>query len=273
LTAPTRGRITLAVTPRTEVLVVGAGGIAAPFAIAIAASSSASDLRLTFVDDDVVERSNLHRQILFDEGDVGRSKLEALAAALARRSSALAVATIEGRLTPESAAALVGARSLVVDLSDNFSTRFLAVDAAFLASRPVVTAAAVGWTATALAASPRGRPCYRCLFEDLPAGDAPDCARAGVIGPVCGVAGALAAELTLAIVAELRAQPSHHRGGSAFGVVSTYDGLRDRLRTVPLRARASCALCGDSAAIRAIDPGRYDPVSACAARGPGEARP
>jgi hypothetical protein len=85
-----------------------------------------------------------------------------------------------------------------------------------------------------------------------------------VIGPVCGVAGALAAELTLAIVAELRARPSEHPGGSAFGVVSTYDGLRDRLRTVPLRARASCALCGDSAVIRAIDPTRYDPESACA---------
>jgi molybdopterin/thiamine biosynthesis adenylyltransferase len=260
------------VTRRTEVLVVGAGGIAAPFAIAIAAASSAALLRLTFVDDDVVERSNLHRQILFGEGDVGRAKLDALAAALARRSPELAVATVEGRLTPESAAALVGASELVVDLSDNFPTRFLAVDAAFLASRPLVTAAAVGWTATALAGSPHGRPCYRCLFEDLPAGDAPDCARAGVIGPVCGVAGALAAELTLRIASELR-DPGRVRGsGSSYGVVSTYDGLRDRLRAVPVRARASCALCGDSPTIRTIDPARYELVPGCAAPGRDEAR-
>ncbi len=251
---------------------VGAGGIAAPFAIAIAASSSASQLRLTFVDDDVVERSNLHRQILFGEGDVGRPKLDALEAALARRAPTLAVATVEGRLTPESAAALVDASELVVDLSDNFPTRFLAADAAFLASRPVVTAAAVGWTATALAASSHGRPCYRCLFEDLPGGDAPDCARAGVIGPVCGVAGALAAELTLRIVAELRDPERVRAPGSAYGVVSTYDGLRDRLRAVPIRARASCALCGDSPAIRAIEPPRYEPASDCAASAYDEAR-
>lgn len=229
------------------VVLVGVGGIGAPAALALAhALAGARALRL--VDDDTVELGNLHRQILFRDADVGRSKLEATRDALAERRPALAIELRPGRALPETAIDLVRDAAVVVDATDNFATRFLLADACALAGVPVVHAAAVRWTATVLASPAGGAPCYRCLFEDLPGGPAPDCATAGVMGPVCGVAGAIAAEMALAALA----------GSSRFtGRVATYDGLRDELRLVPFSRRAGCALCGDAPAIRSLDSGRY----------------
>jgi len=244
------------------VVLVGAGGIGAPAAIALIAGGVRS---LRVADDDRVERSNLHRQILFGDGDVGRPKLDAFAEALARRARArdgaasgteprapsepeVAVELFRGRALPHTAAALVAGAAVVIDATDNFASRFLLADACALAGVAVVHAAAVRWSATVMAVAPRGRPCYRCLFEDLPEGDAPDCASAGVVGPVCGVAGALAADRALRIL-----------GGdaSAYGEIVTYDGRRDALRAVPVRARPGCALCGEARSITDLDTSRY----------------
>jgi molybdopterin/thiamine biosynthesis adenylyltransferase len=120
---------------------------------------------------------------------------------------------------------------------------------------PIVHAAAIRWRATVLAAVPSGRPCYRCLFEDLPAEAAPDCGTAGVVGPVCGVAGALAADRAVRLLAG---------DTSAAGIITTYDGLRGALRDVAVRPRPDCALCGDAPVIAAIDAARYA-APACAA--------
>jgi molybdopterin/thiamine biosynthesis adenylyltransferase len=226
-------------------LLVGAGGIGAPAALALAAAG-VRELRV--VDDDRVELTNLHRQILFEEADVGRPKLEAFAGALERRFRGIAVDRRPGRFVPATAEALLAGVSVAIDATDNFASRFLLADAGHLAGVPVVHAAAIRWRATVMAAPPRGRPCYRCLFEDLPTGQAPDCATAGVAGPVCGVAGALAADRALAILA---GDPS------AFGSITTYDGLTDRLRSVVVARRARCVLCGDARAITTIDASRY----------------
>jgi molybdopterin/thiamine biosynthesis adenylyltransferase len=95
-----------------------------------------------------------------------------------------------------------------------------------------------------------GRPCYRCLFEDVPEGAVPDCATAGVAGPVCGVAGAIAADRALRLV----------RGDAAsVGTIVTYDGRRDVLRAVPVRPREGCPLCSEPRALSSIDPRRYQP--------------
>jgi adenylyltransferase/sulfurtransferase len=230
-----------------SVLVVGAGGIAAPFGWAIARSGA--PLSLLVADDDVVDVTNLHRQVLFGHADVGRPKLEAFRERLEALSSALSVRTLSTRVLPDNAVELASQVDLVVDASDNFATRFLVADVCALAGRPCVHAAAVRWQSTVLAVGAGGRPCYRCLFEDLPAGPAPDCATAGVVGPVCGVAGAIAADLTLRCL----------RGdASATGAVFTYDGFRDRLRRVAVKPRATCPLCGQLPAIRSIDASRYD---------------
>lgn len=226
-------------------LLVGAGGIGAPAALALGEAGARA---LRVVDDDRVDLTNLHRQILFSEADVGRPKLEAFADALGRRFQGLRVDLRPGRFLPATAAELLQGVAVVVDATDNFSSRFLIADACRIAEVPVVHAAAIRWRATVLAAPGRGQPCYRCLFEDLPEGPAPDCATAGVAGPVCGVAGALAADRALKILAG---------DASAFGAVVTYDGLRDVLRAVPVTARAECPLCGPERSIFTISASRY----------------
>lgn len=228
-----------------NVVLIGAGGIGAPAAIALLAGGVR---RITVVDDDTVEVSNLHRQILFTAADVGRSKLDAFACALEARAEGLVVTRVPGRALPLTVASIVEGASVVIDATDNFASRFLLADACALAKVPVVHAAAVRWQATVLAVPAFGRPCYRCLFEDVPRGDAPDCATAGVVGPVCGVAGAVAADRALRILAG---------DASAYGHIVTYDGRRDALRSVPVPARPDCALCGADPAIHGILASRY----------------
>ena len=228
-------------------MLIGAGGIGAPAALALGAAGVPA---LLVADDDRVELSNLHRQILFTDADVGRPKLDAFAEALRRRFPALSVELHRGRALPGTVAALVSGAAVVVDATDNFASRFLLADACAQARVPVVHAAAVRWTATVMAVAASGRPCYRCLFEDVPGGDAPDCATAGVAGPLCGIAGALAADRALRLLAG---------DASVTGSVVTYDGKRDLLREVAVRARPACPLCGDAPSILDLDPARYVP--------------
>ena len=156
----------------------------------------------------------------------------------------------------DDAAALLdkGPKKVVIDATDNFPTRFLLADAAHLAGVPIVHAAAVRWQATVLGAAGHGKPCYRCLFEDVPSGALLDCATAGVAGPVCGVAGAVAAD---------RAIRSLEGDRTAVGTIVTYDGLTDRLRQIEVHPRANCALCGAEATIGTIDARRYTNAVTC----------
>ena len=157
---------------RARVLLVGIGGLGCPAAIALVDAGVGT---LGIADDDTVDLTNLHRQILFDEADVGAPKLDAAARALEHRALAraceLTIVLHRTRLLPHNAVAVVSAYDLVVEGSDNFATKFLTADACALAGVPVVHAAAVRWHGTALAVGARGMPCYRCVFEDLPAGD------------------------------------------------------------------------------------------------------
>lgn len=227
-------------------LVVGAGGLGCP---ALLALSRAGIGRLVLADDDVVEASNLHRQVLFSETDVGCDKLTAAVGALRRDGYAGQLDVVRSRFLPENALDLVDSVDLVVEGADNFATKFLAADACRLGGRPVVHGSAVRFRATAWAVGPEGRPCYRCLFEDVPFGQAQaNCAEAGILGPVAGLAGALMADLALRIVVGRAA---------AEGRVHTYDGLTDRLRQVEVAPRRDCPLCGPARSIFGIDETRY----------------
>ena len=228
-----------------RVVLIGAGGIGAPAALAL---GEAGVRDWVVVDDDTVELSNLHRQILFEDEDVGRSKLEAFERGLQARFSGLTIDLVEGRALPDTVLDLVSRGDVVLDATDNFPSRFLLADAAFIAAVPIVHAAAVRWQATVMPVAALGAPCYRCLFEDLPQGPVADCATAGVMGPICGVSGALAADRVLRI---LRGEQG------ATGHIVTYDGRRDRLREVPVKRRGDCPLCSESAKIGAIEPSRY----------------
>jgi adenylyltransferase/sulfurtransferase len=216
-----------------RVLVVGLGGLGCPAALVLARAGIGT---LGLCDDDAVERSNLHRQILFVDADVGVSKVDAAARALriAAGDRGLAIRLHPRRLLPEDALAIVSQYDLVVEGSDNFATKFLTSDACALARVPVVHASAVRWVGTAFAVAAGGRPCYRCLFEDLPDGDAPNCADAGVMGPALGVVAAAQADMALSLIDEREVA----------GRLLTFDGRTDILRRHTVACRADCRLCG-----------------------------
>ncbi len=238
---------------RKRALVVGLGGLGCP---ALSVLARVPELELWLCDDDVVELSNLHRQTLYGDADVGRDKLDAAQAALILGGVAPArLVAVRSRLLPENARELMRQVDVVLEGADNFATKFLAADAARLEARPIVHGAAVRWVATAWAVSAAGAPCYRCLFEDVPPGAQEGCSEAGVMGPVVGFCGALMADLALRVLSG---------DATAFGSLYTYDGLRDQLRLVPTPPRDNCPLCGSLPSITDITESRYTAPS-CAA--------
>ncbi len=228
----------------SRVLVVGLGGLGCPAALVLARAGVGT---IGLADDDTVELSNLHRQILFTEEDVGKPKAEAAAEALRRATPGVRVEAHPTRMLPHNAVGLASRYDVIVEGTDNFATKFLAADACRIARKPIVHAAAVRWHGTAFAVGPEGGPCYRCLFEDIPRDNAPNCAEAGVIGPMVGVVAAVQADLAISVLV----------GDDVLGTLFTFDGktLASRRRVVP--ARPSCALCGTSRTIHRIDPARY----------------
>jgi molybdopterin/thiamine biosynthesis adenylyltransferase len=233
-----------------RVLVVGVGGLGCPASIALARAGVGT---IGIADDDLVDVSNLHRQILFEDADVGKSKVERAALALRKIAPNVEIEAHETRLLPTNAVSLVSKYDLVVEGSDNFPTKFLAADAARLAKRPIVHAAAIRWHGTALAVGAMGEPCYRCLFEDVPRENAPNCAEAGVVGPMVGVVGAAQADLALSILS----------GKDVFGTLFTFDGktLAARRRVIP--ARKGCGLCANAITIEDIEASRYSMAPSC----------
>ncbi|RYZ07955.1 MAG: HesA/MoeB/ThiF family protein [Myxococcales bacterium] len=236
-----------------RVLIVGLGGLGCPVAAILA---RASGVELWLCDDDEVDVTNLHRQILYRDADVGTDKLGAAQKALILGGlEPSRIVPQRTRLLPDNARQLVSEVDLVVEGADNFATKFLAADAAHLVGRPIVHGAAVRFVGTAWAVAAEGAPCYRCWFEDVPPGAQQGCTEAGVMGPVVGFCGALMADLALRVLAG---------DASAFGSLYTYDGQTDRLRQVPAAARPGCALCGSSPSIADIIESRYTTPS-CAA--------
>jgi adenylyltransferase/sulfurtransferase len=235
----------MAESRRKRALIVGLGGLGCPVASVL---GRADDVELWLCDDDQVDASNLHRQLLYTEQDVGHDKLEAAERALLAQGVAPErLRLVRSRLLPENARELVRQADIVIEGADNFATKFLAADAAHLEARPVVHGAGVRFVATAWAVSAHGSPCYRCLFEDVPPGAQAGCSEAGVMAPVVGFCGALMADLALRVLAA---------DDSAFGALYTYDGQRDHLRRVAVGARPTCPLCGTSE-IAEIDENRY----------------
>ncbi|HEY5088687.1 MAG TPA: HesA/MoeB/ThiF family protein [Polyangia bacterium] len=235
------------------VLIIGAGGLGCPAALALAA---AGVTRLGVVDDDRVDATNLHRQVLFGDADVGELKVTAFARALRRRHPDLVVETHAVRFDAANAGDLIARYDVVVDGTDNFATKFLANDAAVLARRPLVHGAAVALGGQLLTVPVGGRPCYRCLFEEPPpAGVGPSCAEAGVLGPVPGVVGALQGVEAARLL----------RGETpAFvGRLVQYDSQAMSFRIVRYNANPVCAVCGPEARIHALLPANY-PAADCA---------
>jgi molybdopterin/thiamine biosynthesis adenylyltransferase len=238
--------------PDRGVLVIGLGGLACP---ALAVLASCGVTRFTLVDDDTVDVSNLQRQTLYDDADVGKLKAEVAAQrvrALAPRPERVQCTPVVDRFVPDNALALAEGHALILEGADNFATKFLAADAAKLVQLPVVQAGAVRFGGWALASLPDAGACVRCLFEDIPREQPETCAVAGVLGPVVGVLGALQAALALELLRGRR---------QAASVIFSYEALPGKLRRRQVARRAECPLCGGQ--IRDLDPARY--FGACAA--------
>ena len=216
-----------------SVLVVGAGGLGGPALLALGAAGVG---RLVVYDDDAVETSNLNRQPLFGEADLGTRKAAAAAARLRRLYPETRVEAFDRRFDAEVALELAQGCDLLVDGSDNFPTKFLASDVALAAGRPLVHGGILRYTAQLLTVVPGKTGCLRCLFEEPPApGAVPSCAEAGVLGALAGLAGALMASEALRVL-------SGERGAYA-GRLMVYEARPARTRVVAVRRRAGCPAC------------------------------
>ncbi|HSL83483.1 MAG TPA: molybdopterin-synthase adenylyltransferase MoeB, partial [Thermoanaerobaculia bacterium] len=222
-----------------RVVIVGAGGLGSPLALYLAAAGVGT---LGIVDFDVVDESNLQRQVLFGVSDLGRPKLEVAAERLAEINPHVRVVPHPVRLTSENALEVLGGYDVVVDGSDNFPTRYLVNDACVLLGKPDVYGSifrfegqvAVFWGA-------RG-PCYRCLFaEPPPPGLVPSCAEGGVLGVLPGVVGALQASEALKLVLGL----PEGEGGASVGRLVTFDALRLKFRELRLKKNPECPVCSE----------------------------
>jgi molybdopterin/thiamine biosynthesis adenylyltransferase len=189
-----------------RVLVIGAGGIGSPALLYLAAAGVGT---LAVIDDDKVSLSNLQRQVLHATADVGHPKTESASEAIKRLNPNVKVETHLARLDASNAIKLISIHDVVLDGSDNFTTRYLVSDACFLAKKPLITAALGTFDATLTTiraheknSTGNPNPSYRCLFPEAPPpGTVPTCAEAGIIGALAGVAGSLAAlEVIRAIV-------------------------------------------------------------------------
>jgi molybdopterin-synthase adenylyltransferase len=218
---------------QAKVLIVGLGGLGCPAALYLATSGVG---RLTLNDFDRVDESNLPRQILYGPSDVGALKVEAAKARLTALNPAVEIVCLAERLDDAALAATVGAVDVVLDGSDNFSTRFAVNRACVALGVPLVSGAAVRLEGQ-LAVFPNrsGEPCYACLYndEDEWLGN---CQGNGVLAPVPGVIGTLMAEETLKLL--LGWDSSLHNR------LLLWDGKRGEWQSVALRADPDCAVCG-----------------------------
>ncbi len=218
-----------------RVLVVGAGGLGSPALLYLAASGVG---RIGIIDDDVVENSNLQRQVIHTDARIGMAKTLSAAEAMRALNPFVEVQTFTRRLTPEIAVDLFDAFDLVLDGSDSFSTR-LAVNAAAVATgTPLLSGAITQWEGQVGLYDPaHGGPCYACVFPTPPApGTVPTCAEAGVAAPLPGVIGSL---MALEAVKHLTGAGQGLRGRMVL-----FDGLHGETRTIALRKRPDCPVCG-----------------------------
>jgi adenylyltransferase/sulfurtransferase len=213
-------------TPR-RATIVGAGGLGGPIAISLGAAG----VDLTIVDHDTVELSNLHRQIQFTAIDLDQPKASRLAGLVVARGGRAHGACV--RWTPETADELGADADVVIDASDSPTTKFAVADWAVASGRCYIIAAALRYGGNVMTGAP-GAACYRCLFEDPV--EAPSCADAGVLGPVVGAIGAVAAAHALGVL----------RGDRSFaGALFVFDDLRRSAepRIVRFAPRAGCPAC------------------------------
>jgi len=224
------------------VLLIGAGGLGSPAGLYLA---SAGIGRIGIVDFDVVDVTNLQRQVLHSTRDIGRSKLESAKERLSGLNPYVHVETYETRLTSLNALELLREYDVVVDGTDNFPTRYLVNDACVLLGKPNVYGSIFRFEGQASVFSAQGGPCYRCLYpEPPPPGLVPSCAEGGVLGVLPGIIGSIQALEAIKLIIG--------RGDPLIGRLLLFDALRFEFRELKLRKNPDCPICGNRPTIREL---------------------
>ncbi len=222
---------------RARVLLIGAGGLGSPAALYLAAAGVG---RLGVVDDDVVERSNLQRQVLHAEHTIGQPKTESAASSLAALNPDVEVRRHDARLDAGNAEAILAGWDVVVDGSDNLPTRYLTNETCVRLGIPLVYGAVMGFDGQLSvfhpASRPGAHPCYQCLFPEPPSGAVQDCNTAGVLGVLPGMVGVMQACETLKLLLEI--------GEPLLGRLLLVDAMNMRFRTIRAPADPACRVCG-----------------------------
>lgn len=237
-----------------RVLLVGVGGLGSPAALYLAAAGVGT---LGLVDDDRVDETNLHRQIIHGTPDIGRSKLASAAERIAAVNPLVRLELHDTLLDAGNARALVDAYDVVVDGTDNFPTRYLVNDACVLTGTPNVYGSIFRFEGQASVFATGSGPCYRCLHpEPPPAGLIPSCAEAGVLGVLPGIIGTIQATEAIKLLTGI--------GEPLVGRLLLYDALKMKVRDIALPRDPECPVCGDAPTITSLI--AYDQV--CEVRSP-----
>lgn len=220
----------------TSVLCIGAGGLGSPIAMYLAAAGIG---RLGIVDFDVVDHSNLQRQLLHADADVGRPKAESARESIRALNPNVEVDLHLTRLTSENALQIISGYDIVVDGTDNFPTRYLTNDACVLLKKPNVYGSIFRFEGQASVFAPHlGGPCYRCLYpEPPPPGMVPSCAEGGVLGVLPGIVGCIQATEILKLALG--------KGTPLIGRLLLFDSLEMKFRELKLRRDPRCPICGE----------------------------
>lgn len=240
-----------------KVLLVGAGGLGCPAGLYLAAAGVGT---LGLMDADVVDLSNLQRQVAHATPDIGRPKVESAAEKFRAINPDVNVRTYRERLTAANAPAILGDYDFIIDGTDNFASKFLVADACHFAGKPYSHAGILRFDGQAMTVLPRQTACYRCVFTaPPPAGAVPSCSTAGVLGVLAGVIGTLQAAEAIKFLLG--------KGELLTNRILVYNALRTTFRTVSVRKNPKCSLCGEAPTITELKD--ENPAPACNCK-PGE---
>ena len=230
----------------SKVLVIGAGGLGSPNILYLAAAGVGT---IGVIDDDIVDLSNLQRQILHGTADIGRSKVSSSASSVAAMNPDVTLVSHEERINATNAIDLISQYDIVADGSDNFKTRFLVNDVCVFLKKTLVSGAILRFDGQIATFRPfpgsngeKPGPCYRCIFREAPPeGQTPSCAEAGVMGTLCGMVGSFQATEVIKEILGI--------GESMAGYLMIIDGLGATFRKVAVKPDPNCPICGNNPTI------------------------
>jgi len=217
-----------------KVLVIGAGGLGSPVLMYLAAAGVGT---IGVIDDDVVDNSNLQRQVIHRDADIGLPKVQSAMQAMKAQNPNVEVRPYQRRLMPEVAEELFADYDVILDGTDNFDSRYLANATCVALGKPLISGALSQWEGQVSVFAPYlGTPCYQCIFPEAPApGLAPSCAEAGVVGPLPGVVGSMMAVEAVKLISGA--------GQSLLGDMLIYDALWGETRKIVIHPRDDCPIC------------------------------